>query len=167
MPARATFAAAPCESDAALVTSSGHQLPAPVAARVERATRHATALVRFHRRDDALERLDRIIALLDGPRGQRLADPTRAELTKSMRALRGCVAGTEAPPMAALTIRAFNEDGGPDGAPRSPAGEGVYVDVEGIRLGRTGPGGTLDADVPSGEIHISATEYPLHGARRS
>ena len=160
MPARATFAAVPCESEAALVTSSGRQLPAPIAARVERATRQATALVRLHRRDDGLERLDRIIALLDGPQGRRVEDRTRAELTKSIRALRGCVVGTEAPPMAGLTIRAFNEDGGPEGAPGSPAGEGVYIDVEGIRLGRTGPGGTFGADVPSGEIHISATEYP-------
>jgi hypothetical protein len=160
MPARAAFAEAPCGSEAALAASNARQWRAPIAARIERAIRKATALLRFDRRDEGLERLDRIIALLDGPQSERLEDRTRQELTASMRTLRGCVAGTEVPPMAALTIGAFNEDGGPDGAPGSPAGEGVYIHVEGIRLGRTGRGGALDADVPSGEIHITATEYP-------
>ncbi len=103
--------------------------------------------------------LDAILALLDGPQGQRVQDRRRAELAKSIPALRRCLAATPPAPLTTLTIRVLGDDWDPEGRPSRPAGDGVYLDVEGIRIGRTGRDGTLTADVPSGEIRITATDY--------
>jgi hypothetical protein len=127
---------------------------------VDRRIERASALFRFHRTDEGLATLDALVALIDGPRGERLQDSKRKELTKSIGALRSCLASAEPAPLATITIHAFAEDGSPEGNPGTPAGEGVYVDVEGIRIGRTGPDGTLQAAVPSGTVRVSAIEYP-------
>ena len=118
----------------------------------------ASALSRFHQRDDALAKLDALVALLDGPGGERLEDGPRKALTASIQALRRCAAATEPAPLATISVHVFGE--GVDGRGGSAAGGGVYLDVEGIRVGRTGTDGTLQAVVPSGRIRIRAIEYP-------
>lgn len=158
-PARGASQAHPCGKQISAATST-NTLPATIRARVDRGIERASALFRFHRTDEGLATLDALVALLDGPRGERLQDSQRQELTKSIRALRSCVASTEPAPLATITIRAFAEDGSPDGNAGAPAGEGVYVDVEGIRVGRTGTDGTIQASVPSGTVGIRVTDYP-------
>jgi hypothetical protein len=164
MACAATARAAPeppmCAKEISVATSKMNGLPASIGTRVDRGIKNAAALARFHRTDGALSKLHAVVALLDGPRGERLPDRARTELTTSLKALGSCLAVTEAAPLAMVTIRAFVEDGTPDGGSRTPAGEGVYLDVAGVRIGRTGPDGTLHANVPSGTIRISATEYP-------
>jgi len=142
-----------CNKAVAAVTSSLGALPERMRALVDHRVTKAIALSRFHRPDDALMQLDTVTALLAGPRGQRVQDDARTELTKSIDALRRCLATTEPMPLATLTIRAVREDG-------TPAGGGVFLDVEGIAVGRSGSDGTIQSTVPSGKINITATEYP-------
>ena len=136
------------------VVASVDGVPKGIRALIDRRVTKASALLRFHRRDDALAQMDAVTALLAGTRGQRIEDGRRAELTKSIAVLRRCLAATEPPPLATLTIRVFQED------TTHPAGEGVFLNVEGIGLGRTGSDGTFQAMVPSGTVDIEATEYP-------
>jgi hypothetical protein len=149
-----------CKKEISVATSRMNGLPATIRARVDRGVGKASALFRFHRSDDALARLDALVGLLEGPRGERLQDVARTELTKSIHALRSCLASTEPAPLVAILIRVFSDDGTPQGGRGTPAGEGVYLDVEGIPIGSTARDGTLQANVPSGTIHIRATEYP-------
>jgi len=142
-----------CNKEIAVVTSKMEGLPDSLRKPIDRGFTKASALSRFHRQDAALAHMDAVTALLEGPRGERVKDGARAALTKSIEVLRRCVAATDPPPLATLSVSVFEEGG-------RPAGEGVFVDVEGIPIGRTGPGGTLRADVPSGEIAVHATEYP-------
>jgi hypothetical protein len=142
-----------CDKETAIVTSKMEGLPGSIRTPVDRGLTKASALSRFHRQDAALAQLDAVTALLQGPRGERVKDGARAALTKSIEVLRRCVAAAQPPPLATLSISVVEEGG-------RPAGEGVFVDVEGIPIGRTGPGGTLQADVPSGAIAVHATEYP-------
>jgi hypothetical protein len=130
-----------------------NRVPDSISGRLTRGVEKASALVRFHRQDQALAQLDGLTALLEGPRGERVRDAARAELTRSIAALRTCVSAAQPQPLAAITVRVFEEGG-------RPAGEGVFVDAEGVRIGPTGPDGTLQAAVPSGTIRIQATEYP-------
>jgi hypothetical protein len=64
------------------------------------------------------------------------------------------------PALSTVTIRVFTEDGTRNDGRGAPAGAGVYLDVDGIPIGRSDPKGTLVAQVPSGKIEIHATEYP-------
>ena len=138
-----------CATELRVATRKVDDLPAStIRTRVGRGIERAAALFRFHRSEDALAKLDAAVALLDGPRGVALNEGVLTELRKSINALRSCLATTEPAALAMITIRAFTEDGTPEGNPGTPAGEGVYVDVEGIRIGRTGPDGTLPASVP-------------------
>ena len=157
---RAASEPSPCRNEVAAATSTMKGLPAAIRPRVDRGIRTAWALVRFHRSGEALPKLDALVALLDGPRGERLEDSARSDLTKAIQTLRSCLAASPPAPLAAITIQAFAEDGGPEGHPGTPLREGVHVDVEGIRIGRTGPDGRLHANVPSGTIEIRAAEYP-------
>ena len=155
-----------CATELRVATRKVDDLPAStIRTRVGRGIERAAALFRFHRSEDALAKLDAAVALLDGPRGVALNEGVLTELRKSINALRSCLATTEPAALAMITIGAFTEDGTPEGNPGSPAGEGVYVDVEGIRIGRTGPDGTLPASVPSGTIGIRAAEYPSYQGR--
>lgn len=142
-----------CNKELAVVTSV-ESVPDRIRALIERRVTKASALLRFHRRDDALTQIDAVTALLAGTRGQRIEDGKRAELTKSIAVLRRCLAATEPPPLATLTIRVFQED------TTHPAGEGVFLRVEDVAVGRSGSDGTFQAMVPSGTLHIEATEYP-------
>lgn len=142
-----------CEKPVTVVTSSLTGLPESIRVFVDHRMTKASALWRFHRRDAALTQLDAVTALLGGPRGQRVQDDARTALKQSLDALRRCLAATEPMPLATLTIRAGRDDG-------APVGEGVFLDVEGVAVGRTGPDGTFQSVVPSGKINIEATEYP-------
>jgi hypothetical protein len=158
--ARAAIDTPLCQKEIAAATSKLNDVPYGIRTRMERAVGKASALVRFHRIDEGLAKLDAIVTLLDGPRGERLPDSTRTELTTSIHALRRCLASAGPPPLATITIQVFEEDGSPEGNPGRRAEAGVYVDVEGIRIGRTGADGTVQASVPSGTIRITAIEYP-------
>ncbi len=151
-PAQATEAR-DCDKEISVVTSSANALPDPLRVLLERRVSKASALSRFHRRDDALAQLDLLTTLLSGPRGQRVEDGALTKLTKSLAVLRRCLAATEPPPLATLTIRAVAEDG-------TAAAEGVFLDVEGVRVGRSASDGTFQTTVPSGTISVTATQYP-------
>lgn len=150
-----------CAEEIARTSSNMEGVPAAMRVRVDRALRSASALFRFHRAADVSARVDAVLALLEGPRGERLPDDTRTDLTKSLRAVRSCLAASKPPPLTSVTIHVVAEDGA------TPAGEGVYVDVEGVRIGRTAPDGTLQAAVPSGTIRIQVIEYPSSWGEQS
>ena len=142
-----------CDKEIAVLTSSVDALPNTLRVLLDSRATKASALSRFHRREDALAQLDSMTTLLAGPRGQQVQDDALAKLTKSIDLVRRCLAAMEPPPLATLTIRAVQEGG-------TPAGEGVFLDVEGVPVGRSGSDGTLQTKVPSGTIEIKATEYP-------
>jgi hypothetical protein len=150
----------PCEDKISTVTSKTDGIPRTIRARVDRSVQQAAALLRFDRSDDAVARLDALVAFLDGARGARVQDRARAELTTSIHALKRCLAAARPAPLTWVTISVFEESDTADGGRGKPAGAGVFLDVEGIRIGRSGPDGTLEAKLPSGTIHITATEYP-------
>ena len=83
-----------CETETAAVTTKLARAPGFIRARVERGLDKASALSRFHRRDDALAKLDALVALLDAPGGERLEDGPRKALTASIQALRRCAPTT-------------------------------------------------------------------------
>ena len=157
IPIGAASGAATCGKEMAAATSKVEGLPLTLRGRIEHGLPHAVALFRFQRSDDALALLDALVALLDGPRGERLEDAVGDALRTSIRTLRTCVATSQAAPLATITIHAFDEDGTSEGGAGRPVGEGASVDVEGIAVGRTGPDSTLQAVVPSGTIRIRVT----------
>ena len=149
-----------CEDKIAAVTSNMDGVPKGIRARVDRSIGHASARARFDRSDDAGATLDALVAFLEGARGARVENRTRAELTASIHALKGCLAAARPAPLTWVTISVFEESDIAEGGRGKPAGAGVFLDVEGIPIGRTGPDGTLEAKLPSGTIQIVATEYP-------
>lgn len=157
-PLRAVAAQSLCEEHVGSVPSSREGVPGVVAIRVDRAVSSAVALVRFHRTDEATAKLDRAIALVDGPAGQRVEERLRSELARSLHGLRDCLADADPPAVASVTIRPVVP--GESKTAEPSAVSGAYVDVEGVRVGRTGADGTLQTNVPSGEIRIAVTEYP-------
>jgi hypothetical protein len=148
----------PCEDKAATATSKTDGVPRLIRERVDRSVRQAAALSRFDRSDEAIAKLDALVAFLDGARGARVKDRARAELTTSIDALKRCLAAARPAPLTWATISVFEETA--EGGRGRPAGAGVFLDVEGIPIGRSGPDGTLEAKLPSGTIQIEATEYP-------
>jgi hypothetical protein len=159
--------AAACNKEVSAANSVTDGVPDGIRARVERRIREASALSRLDRQDDALAKLDALIVLLDGPRGQRVEDRARPQLTKSLQALRRCLAATVPPPLTWITIAVFDEANTAEGGRGESAGEGVFIDADGIPIGRTGPDGRLDAKLPAGTTEIHATKYPSSwGAER-
>jgi len=150
----------PCEDKISAVTSKTDGIPKTIRARVDRSVQQASALLRFDRSDDAVAKLDALVAYLDGARGARVQDRARAELTMSIHALKRCLAAAHPAPLTWVTISVFEESDTAEGGRGKPAGAGVFLDVEGIRIGRSGPDGRLEAKLPSGKIQIVATEYP-------
>ena len=63
-----TSQAPECETKIAAVTSATSGIPGSIGAAIGRGVENASALARFHRPDDALAKLDAIVALLAGPR---------------------------------------------------------------------------------------------------
>lgn len=116
------------------------------------------ALFRFHRQEEALHELDAGRAIARGRWRWRIPADRREEVASSLDALRNCLAATQPPQLATLTVRVLGY------APQVPdnigpqAGARVYV--EGVAVGRTGHNGTLTARVPSGPISVEA-EVPV------
>jgi len=140
--------------------ASATDVPQAIRERIDRGVSRASALWRLERSDDALATLDGLARLLEGPRGERIEDRPRTELTNSIRTLKHCLAGTRPGPLTWVTIAVFDEPDTPEAARGKPAGAGVFIDADGIPIGRTGPGGTLEAKLPYGSIEVHATEYP-------
>jgi hypothetical protein len=119
------------------------------------------ALFRFHRLEAALQKIEALAALLDSSFGQRVPDKKRQELAKSLESLRRCVSATSPPDLATLTVRVVTVTYSEElshGAP--PAGEGVYIKVEGVLVGQTRADSALTVKVPSGRVNVAATRYP-------
>jgi hypothetical protein len=136
-------------------------IPDTIRARVDRSVRQASVLARFERSEEAVAKLDALIALLGGPRGERVEKRAHSELTNSIRALKHCLAArSNTSALTWVTIAVFDEPNTPEGGRGEPAGAGVFLDVEGIPIGRSGPDGTLEVKVPSGTFEIHATKYP-------
>jgi hypothetical protein len=160
--ARTSAAASPahaCETEIS-ATSDSREVPEAIRTRVGRGVQRASALSRLDRADEALAKLDALIALLDGPRGERVQDRQRAELTQSIRALKRCLAARPQQPLTWITIAVFDEPNTPDRSRGDSAGAGVFVEAEGITIGRTGADGTLEAKLPLGVVEVEATKYP-------
>jgi hypothetical protein len=160
--ARTAAAASPpqaCEREIS-ATSDSREVPEAIRRTVRRSVQRASALSRLDRADEALAKLDALIALMDGPRGERVQDGQRAELTQSIRALKRCLAARPQQPLTWVTIAVFDEPNTPDVGRGDPAGAGVFVEVEGITIGRTGADGTLEAKLPLGVVEVAATKYP-------
>ncbi len=118
----------------------------------------AVALFRFRRQEDALRELDAGRAIIRGPWRWRLPSDQRDELASELDTLRHCLATTEPPALATLTVRVI-------GDPRDAANDtmplpGARVYVEGVPVGRTNDSGILTARVPSGPIRVEA-EVPI------
>jgi len=132
---------------------------APAARSIDRDIDRAYSLFRLHRRSDALSAIDAAKKALARTADVYTADE-RARLDAQLTALRSCLSTAAAPPMARLTVRARHvetEAGQP--AERS-AGAGVYIRVDDIPVGRTSQRGELTAQVPSGEIRVTAIIPP-------
>src|SRR6266540_3045652 len=158
--ADATSEMTACMKEISAVTPTMDGVPENIRARVDRGVGQASALWRFERSDDALAKLDALVILLGGPRGEREKEPARTALTKSIHAFKRCLAATHPAPLTWIAIAVFDEADTVEGSRDKPAGAGVYVDAEGIPIGRTRPDGTLEAKLPSGPIEVHATEYP-------
>jgi hypothetical protein len=152
-------AASPCRTEIS-ATSNSNGVPEAIRTRVDRSVRRASALSRLDRSDDALASLEALITLLDGPRGERVPDGPRRALTESVRALKGCLAAIPPPVLTWITVAVFEEGNAAGGGRGDPAGAGVFVEAEGIVIGRTGADGTLTAKLPVGPVEIQATKYP-------
>jgi hypothetical protein len=116
----------------------------------------AVADYRFHRREQALARLDALRTTAD----RWLPANERQAARSAIGALSKCFASTPPPERATLIVKTFTLN--PD-APdmRGPtAGAGVYVQVEGVDVGRTGADGTLSLQVPSGAVLVEAMRPP-------
>jgi hypothetical protein len=121
----------------------------------------ALTLFRFQRQQDALRELDAARAIVRSPWRWRVPSDMREELTSSLDALRNCLARTNPPRLATLTVRVlgYDREGGETLRPQ----EGARLHVDGILVGRTGRDGTFTARVPSGPIEVHA-EIPINQA---
>jgi len=112
----------------------------------------AIALCRFHRPADARAQIDRAAKRLER-RPNMWTAGSRADLTTALVSLRRCTTTASPPALATLTVRALKIDG-------TAYGAGVYVRVDEIPIGRTAADGTLQAQVPSGPLRITAIVPP-------
>jgi hypothetical protein len=135
---------------------------APGARSVLREIDRAFALFRFHRRDDAIAAIKGAKKRLDQSPDLFAAD-SRARLDTALAALASCVSSAAPARMARLTVQArYVEDKAGQLVERS-AGAGVYIRVEETPVGRTSQSGSLTAQLPSGEIRVTAI-VPPHSA---
>src|SRR5918993_1092373 len=143
---------------------AGAAVAGPATADIDPAIRRAMAQFRFHRPAEALAGLKALDARLRGEYGQRLPEAKRTALVASLRELRGCVARSDARPLAQVTVRVFvhNASAGDHRGPH--AGHGVLLVVDDIIAGRTSIDGTLALRVPSGPIRIRAEVHGDFGA---
>jgi hypothetical protein len=118
----------------------------------------AVALFRFHRQKEALLELDAARAIVRGPWRWRIPPDRREKFASALDALRNCLAATEPPQLATLTVRVLGY--APDATNNIAPQAGARVYVQGVGVGRTGRNGTLTARVPSGPISVEA-EVPI------
>jgi hypothetical protein len=119
----------------------------------------AMALFRFNRQKEALRELDEALSNLRGPWRWRVRDDQRKRLTADLNAFRRCIADTEAPAMATLTVDTFLVEPA-ESEQRRLTIAGATVKVEDLPVGRTGEDGTLMVRVPSGAIRVTAELAP-------
>ena len=112
----------------------------------------AVALFRFHRQAEALQELDAGRAIVRGPWRWRIPADQRKEISSRLDALRNCLATTEPPELATLSVRVLGRS--PFAADNMTPQEDARVYVEGVPVGRTDSNGTLTARVPSGPIGV-------------
>lgn len=112
----------------------------------------AIALFRFHRPADAQVQIDRAAKRLER-RPNLLTAGSRSDWTIALAALRRCTSAASPPAMATLTVQALKIEG-------TAYGPGVYIRVDEIPIGRTAANGTLQAQVPSGAVRITAIVPP-------
>jgi hypothetical protein len=113
---------------------------------------------RFHRRSEALPKLESALKILSRPTHHRNSnDKRQRERAKAaVTALQSCIATAQAPGWATLTVHTFEFDENAPQSRRRPAGAGVYVRVDDTPVGRTGSDGTLTVPVPSGALQVTA-----------
>ena len=104
----------------------------------------------------SLQELDVALNMLDGPPTRQIPDATRAQIAAAIGAFRACLAAGQPPSTATLTVRTFLLDETQPDQKGEPAGEGVYIRIDGATIGQTGADGTLTAQVPSGTILVQA-----------
>jgi hypothetical protein len=150
----------PCESQLSAAGTGNLALPNGTPFDIRR----AMTLFRFNRREDALRELDSALKTVSGPWRWRIDAERLKRLKAGLTALRGCVARSEPPAMATLTIDAFLVDPEVGEHARQPVA-GAIVKVEDIPVGRTADDGTLTVRVPSGPIHVAAELAPTTAGR--
>lgn len=150
----------PCESHLSAAGTGNLALPNATPFDVRR----AMALFRFNRREDALRELDSALKIVSGPWRWRIDAERLKRLKAGLTALRSCVARSEPPAMATLTIEAFLVDPEVGEHARQPVA-GAIVKVEDMPVGRTADDGTLTVRIPSGPIHVTAQLAPTTAGR--
>jgi hypothetical protein len=152
--------AATCGSELAAAEEALARIPPLDRDRLARGVRRATVMFRFRRTKEAIRQIDRVHMRLGGAWGQRVPAGVRAETLSAIAALRDCVSTARPPAFATLKVRTFKEDNTKPDNRGQQAGAGVLVRVEDESVGRTGPDGTLTAQVPSGPILVTAIVPP-------
>jgi hypothetical protein len=135
---------------------------APGARSIRREIDRALALFRFHRRADAIAAIDEAKKRLDRSPGL-FVTASRARVDTALAAFASCLSSAAPPRMARLTVHARYVDDKAGQQVERSAGAGVYIRVEEIPVGRTSQSGSLTAQLPSGEIRITAI-VPPHSA---
>lgn len=124
----------------------------------------AARLFRFHRRQEALRKLDAALQLLSGAWGRTLNADRRRAAIAAVKEARRCVETHRPPPLATLVVRTFLlEPAAPRGV-GAPAGAGVLVFAGDTRVGRTGTDGVATVRVPPGKIEVLAQKPLAAGA---
>jgi hypothetical protein len=148
----------PCESQLSAAGTGNLALPNGPPFDVHR----AMTLFRFNRQKEALKELDSALSIVSGGWRWRVDAERRKQLKTDLTALRSCVARSQPPPMATLTVETFLVD--PVDHARQPVA-GAIVKVEDIPVGRTADDGTLTVGIPSGPIHVTAELAPTTAGR--
>jgi hypothetical protein len=152
----------PCESQLSDAGTTAGNLTLPNGSPFD--VNRAMALFRFNRKKDALRELDSAVSIVSGPWRWRINPERLKQLKASLNALRNCVARSEPPAMATLSIEAFLVDPDVGEHARQPVA-GATIKVEEIPVGRTADDGTLTVRVPSGPIHVTAELAPTTAGR--
>jgi hypothetical protein len=145
----------PCESQLSAAGTGNLGLPNGTPFDVHR----AMTLFRFNRREDALRELDSALKTVSGPWRWRIDAERLKRLKAGLTALRSCVARSEPPAMATLTIETFLIDLEVGEHARKPVA-GATIKIEDMPVGRTEDDGTLTVRSPSGPIHVTAELAP-------
>jgi hypothetical protein len=105
---------------------------------------------------NSLNELDVALNMLAGEPTKQIPDTARAQIIAAIGAFRECLAAGQPPSTATLTVRTFLLDETQPDQKGEPAGEGVYIRIDGATIGQTGADGTLTAQVPAATILVQA-----------